>query len=111
MHVEREQLAAAHSTARQQLLAVRNHDHWTGQLASSPLCTAAAVSALVLAERHIDDTPENGSLLENSWHSGMLVRSELSELLSNSLGGLPASKTPTVAGETPTVAVRPWRRP
>lgn len=85
MHVEREQLAAAHSTARQQLLAQRNHDHWTGELSSSPLCTAAAISALVLAERHVDDTPENGSALENSWHSGMLVRSELSELLSNSL--------------------------
>ncbi|TWU23804.1 Squalene--hopene cyclase [Bythopirellula polymerisocia] len=85
MHVEREQLADAHSTARQQLLALRNYDHWTGQLASSPLCTAAAVSALVLAERHVDDTPEDGSLLKNSWHSGMLVRSELSELLSNSL--------------------------
>ncbi len=85
MHVEREQLAVAHSTARQQLLSERNHDHWTGELSSSPLCTAAAISALVLAERHVDDAPEMNSPLENSWHSGMLVRSELSELLSNSL--------------------------
>ncbi|QEG35050.1 Squalene--hopene cyclase [Bythopirellula goksoeyrii] len=85
MHVEREQLAAAHSTARQKLLAERKHDHWTGELSSSPLCTAAAISALVLAERHVDDTPEEGSALEHSWHSGMLVRSELSELFSQSL--------------------------
>ena len=85
IHVEREQLVSAHNEARRQLLAERKKVHWSGELASSPLCTAAAISALVLAERHVDATPQEGSLLEKSWHSGMLVRSELSELITSSL--------------------------
>jgi squalene-hopene/tetraprenyl-beta-curcumene cyclase len=86
IHVDLEQLAAVHSTARRHLLAQRaSQDHWMGELASSPLCTATAVSALVLAERHVDDTPTEDSALQNSWLSGILIRSELTELVTSSL--------------------------
>ena len=52
LQVDRERLAAAHQTARAQLLAERNSaSYWTGELSSSPLSTATAISALVLAEQ------------------------------------------------------------
>ncbi len=86
IQVDLEQLAAAHSIARRQLLAQRHSpSHWTCQLASSPLCTATAISALVLAERHVDDSPPDDSMLQNSWLSGVMIRSELNELVSKSL--------------------------
>lgn len=86
IQVDLDQLAAAHSIARRQLLAHRQSlSHWTCPLASSPLCTAAAISALVVSERHVDDTPPEDSKLENSWLSGVLIRSELNELVSKSL--------------------------
>ena len=52
LQVDRDRLAAAHQTAHKQLLAERNSAaHWTGELSSSPLSTATAISALVLAEQ------------------------------------------------------------
>jgi len=52
LQVDRDRLAAAHQTARRQLLAERKSaSHWTGKLSSSPLSTATAISALVLAEQ------------------------------------------------------------
>jgi squalene-hopene/tetraprenyl-beta-curcumene cyclase len=86
IQVDLEQLAAAHSIARRQLLAQRHSGaHWKGELASSPLCTATAISALVLAERHVDDTPTEDLGMEHSWLSGVLIRSELNELVAKSL--------------------------
>ncbi len=52
LHVDRDRLAAAHQTARADLLAQRSSSgHWVGELCSSPLSTATAISALVLAEK------------------------------------------------------------
>lgn len=95
IQVDPEQLTAAHSIARRQLLARRRTPtHWTGQLASSPLCTAAAVSALVLAERHVDDTPTEVADHDRSWLSGMLIRNELNELIAKSLRWLAEHQNP-----------------
>jgi squalene-hopene/tetraprenyl-beta-curcumene cyclase len=50
--VEIDRLTAAWRTARQELLAQRTTaGHWVGELASSPLSTATAISALVLSHR------------------------------------------------------------
>jgi squalene-hopene/tetraprenyl-beta-curcumene cyclase len=95
IQVDLDQLSAAHSIARRQLLAQRHSQpHWTCQLASSPLCTATAISALVLAERHVDDSPADDSMLENSWLSGVLIRSELTELVSKGLRWLAEHQNP-----------------
>jgi len=52
LHVDAERLAAARDKVRSQLLAERNAScHWVGELSSSPLATATAISALVLAEQ------------------------------------------------------------
>ncbi len=51
--VEFGRLAAAHHKAQRDLLAAADaHGHWIGELASSALSTATAVSALSLAARH-----------------------------------------------------------
>lgn len=51
--VEPGRLLSAYETARADLLAERgSYGHWEGRLASSPLSTATAISALVLAEQH-----------------------------------------------------------
>jgi len=50
--IEPERLTRALAKARSDLLAERNGQvHWTGELASSPLATATAVSALAVADR------------------------------------------------------------
>jgi len=52
LHVDHDRLAAAHHTVRSGLLAERNSaGHWVGELCSSTLSTATAISALVLAEQ------------------------------------------------------------
>ena len=52
LHLDRERLAAAHRTIRSDLLAERTSaGHWVGKLSSSPLSTATAISALMLAEQ------------------------------------------------------------
>jgi squalene-hopene/tetraprenyl-beta-curcumene cyclase len=95
IQVDTEQLAAVHSTARRQLLAQRHSQaHWSGELASSPLCTATAISALVLAERHVDESPAEDVNLEHSWLSGVLIRSELTELISKSMRWLAEHQNP-----------------
>jgi squalene-hopene/tetraprenyl-beta-curcumene cyclase len=51
--VDPDRLSAAFETARCDLLAESSPvGHWTGQLSSSPLSTAAAIAALALVERH-----------------------------------------------------------
>src|SRR3972149_6398026 len=48
--VDVDRVIAAHDTVRSELLGERTvGGHWVGELASSPLATATAVSALVIA--------------------------------------------------------------
>src|SRR5688500_2888517 len=62
MQIDVERLLLAQKAVRAELMAERAPDgHWVGYVASSPLATAAAVSALVAA--HHTDTKD---LLRNS---------------------------------------------
>ncbi len=54
--IEPERLLAACRAARDDLLAERADGHWTGELASSALSTATAVSALAIVRRHLEAT-------------------------------------------------------
>ena len=77
--VDLQRLAAAHQKAEGDLLAQRGRDdHWTGELSSSPLSTATAVSALVLAEQHAHSLGEE-------YLSEQLYQGDLSELLVDSI--------------------------
>jgi squalene-hopene/tetraprenyl-beta-curcumene cyclase len=87
LHVDVERVIATHDTVRSELLAERTlGGHWVGELVSSPLATATAVSALTLAhairpeERHADGASANGQI--NADH---VVRGDLSELIVESL--------------------------
>jgi squalene-hopene/tetraprenyl-beta-curcumene cyclase len=86
LQVDVERLLLAHKAVRAELLAERMPaGHWVGQTASSPLATAAAVSALVTAHRHDtqhalrDSAGVNGHVVEQ------LVQSDLSEFMVESL--------------------------
>jgi len=59
--------------------------HWKGRVGGSPLATAAAISALLLAERHVDEDARPEGVADDSWLSGVLVRAELSDLATRSL--------------------------
>ena len=87
LHVDRQRLADAHQTVRAQLLAERTPaGHWVGELSSSPLSTATAISALVLAEQ----SGSSGGLpaftpgVEPS-HVDEIYRNDLSELIIQSI--------------------------
>lgn len=58
---------------------------WTRDLVSSPSATAAAVSALVVAEQHFDDVPQVGPPMNDSWLSGALFRGEFTQLVVQNL--------------------------
>jgi squalene-hopene/tetraprenyl-beta-curcumene cyclase len=58
---------------------------WTRDLVSSPSATAAAVSALVVAQQHFDDVPQVGPPLSESWLPGALFRGEFTQLVVQSL--------------------------
>jgi len=87
LHVDRDRLAAAHHTVRSRLLAERNSaGHWVGELCSSTLSTATAISALVLAEQG----GTSGGLPsytpgEEPSHVDEIYRGDLSELIVHSL--------------------------
>src|SRR5687767_6068533 len=56
-----DRLLAAYEKARLELLAERNPGgYWTGELSTSALSTATAVSALALMERHLPGDPTSG---------------------------------------------------
>lgn len=56
-----ERLIAAYEMVRRDLLAERTPSgHWVGELASSALSTATAVSALAIVERHLGDDAQSG---------------------------------------------------
>ncbi len=80
-------LAAAHHAARTRLLDQRSADgHWIGELSSSPLSTATAISALILAEQETPSgelplfTPGSDANFAQSIYQG-----DLSELIVSSV--------------------------
>jgi squalene-hopene/tetraprenyl-beta-curcumene cyclase len=87
LHLDRERLAAAYRTVRSDLLSERAPSgSWVGELSSSPLSTATAISALMLAEQGStscglpDYTP--GELQTSAQE---LYRGDLSELILQSI--------------------------
>jgi len=85
LQVDSDRLAAAHHTVRSALLAERNPaGHWTGELSSSPLSTATAISALVLAEQGGCELPSYTPGKEPS-HVDDIYRGDLSEMIVCSL--------------------------
>ena len=82
LHVDGERLIAARDAVRAELLGDRTvGGHWVGELASSPLATAAAVSALVVA--HGNGSLDAASLERTRLQD--LVQGDLSELIIESL--------------------------
>ncbi len=82
LHVDFERVRLAHKTLRAELLAERAADgHWVGELASSPVATAAAVSALVVSHQ----SNAGAALAAGTECSGdavdSVVQGDLSELL------------------------------
>ncbi|MGE0759849.1 MAG: prenyltransferase/squalene oxidase repeat-containing protein [Pirellulaceae bacterium] len=64
LDIEPERLVAAYAKAREELFAQQNADgHWTGELATSALSTATAVSALAIAARVQHQTPGSDPLV------------------------------------------------
>ncbi|MEM8946879.1 MAG: prenyltransferase/squalene oxidase repeat-containing protein [Planctomycetota bacterium] len=88
LQVDRQRLAAAHHVVRSRLLSERTADgsHWEGELSSSPLSTATAISALVLAVH--DDTSCGLPAFtpgEEPSHVDEIYRNDLSEMIVQSL--------------------------
>ena len=87
LQVDRERLSAAYRIARSQLLAERNSQGtWVGELSSSPLSTATAISALFLAEQGGTSSglPVFTPGIEPS-HIDDIYRSDLSEMIVHSM--------------------------
>ncbi len=83
---ERRRSAPLVSPSSQGLIAARPLDgFWTRDLISSPSATAAAVSALVIAEQHFDDVPQVGPVMNDSWTPGALFRGEFTQLVVQNL--------------------------
>ena len=90
-----DRLAAAHRAALEQLARARDvRGCWAGVLSSSPLATAAAISALALAERNVDSAPDGLDPLHDSWLGGVLMRTELNELVGSGLRWLADQQNP-----------------
>ena len=86
--VDADRLTAAYGTAHSDLLAECDATgRWVGQLASSPLSTATAVSALALVERHAP-TDSHGCFADESRES------RLSQLLMTSVHWLARRQNP-----------------
>ena len=85
--IERQRLAAAQETVRSRLLGERNSDgHWIGELSSSPLSTATAISALVLAEQSGTSCGLPAYVPgEEPSHVEEIYRNDLSEMIVQSL--------------------------
>ena len=91
LNLDCDRLDAAWEAAHRRVLAHQEPGgQFTAEVASSPLATAAAVSALVAAERHVDDDAVADGASGDNWRPGVLVRTELSELLIHSLNWLAA---------------------
>jgi squalene-hopene/tetraprenyl-beta-curcumene cyclase len=74
--IDPKRLANAYAKARLDLLEQRDgNGHWVGELSTSALSTATAVSALVLVERHGEMDAKSGR------YQNELLETELSELI------------------------------
>src|SRR6267154_1714263 len=63
--MDRQRLEAAYLKARDALLAERTPEgHWVGELSTSALSTATAVSALALVRRHAPSEPSHEDLID-----------------------------------------------
>lgn len=58
---------------------------WAQDLISSLSATAAALSALVVAQQHFDDVPQVGPPMNDSWTPGSLYRGEFTQLVVQNL--------------------------
>ena len=95
LQVDVERVLLAHKAVRAELVAERTHGgHWIGQLASSPLATAAAISALVAAHRRDTGDTLRESLAGDGQVIEQLVQGDLSELLLESVHWLARHQNP-----------------
>jgi squalene-hopene/tetraprenyl-beta-curcumene cyclase len=87
LEVDFERLLLAEKAVRAELLAERSPGGcWTGRIGSSPVATAAAVSALVVSHHEdCDDLLRNSSNDDGSQQIQQLVQGDLSELLLESV--------------------------
>jgi squalene-hopene/tetraprenyl-beta-curcumene cyclase len=85
LQLDVERLLLAHKVVRAELLAERAADgYWAGQIGSSPVATAAAVSALVVSHRQDSDVALR-EIDADDQDIAQLVQGDLSELLFESL--------------------------
>jgi squalene-hopene/tetraprenyl-beta-curcumene cyclase len=96
LEVDVERIGLAHKAVRAELLAERTHDsRWVGELAASPFCTAAAISALVLAHRsHAEDALRDANASDDEQILQQIVQSDLCELLLESVQWLARHQNP-----------------
>ncbi len=81
-----ERLVAAHRRVRSELLGERTvGGHWVGELSSSPLATAAAVSALVVAHGNAGFDASRDTAPPERTHLQNMLQSGISELVIESL--------------------------
>lgn len=83
--IDRQRLSAALEKTRRDLLAERTHaGHWIGELSGSPVATATAISALIIAEQY--GSPEqHGRTADRLFDASQIFQSDLSELIVQSL--------------------------
>src|SRR5262245_22848550 len=87
LEVDLERVRLAYKTVRAELLAERSADgRWIGQMSSSPLATAAAISALVVAhDGHTENPLLKSESAESHAPGEQMIQGELTELLVESL--------------------------
>ncbi|MCA9234155.1 MAG: hypothetical protein KDA44_01695, partial [Planctomycetales bacterium] len=66
---------------------------WSGEFAGSSLATAVSICALALAERRVDESIGDDPR-QDSWLGGLLMRTELSELVGCSLRWIARQQNP-----------------
>lgn len=95
LQVDVERLLLAHKAVRAELLAERNAaGFWEGRLASSPLATATAISALVTAHQVDTIATLRTDLVCDEPMSERLIESDLSEFLVESVHWLARHQNP-----------------
>jgi squalene-hopene/tetraprenyl-beta-curcumene cyclase len=93
LEVDAERLLLAHKTVRAELLAERTPEgHWVGQLASSPLATATAISALAVAHHRDTEAALRESLAGDGQAVEQIVQRDLCELFLDSVNWLARSQ-------------------
>jgi squalene-hopene/tetraprenyl-beta-curcumene cyclase len=89
LEVDVERLQLARKAVRADLMAERASDgHWPGQISSSPLATAAAISALVMAHRRDSDQALRENSTSTQRMTEQIVQGDLCELLMESVNWL-----------------------